>query len=538
MKINYNPEDPRITSGKNISFWTDTAIMPPLNPLKENLETDVVIVGGGIAGLTTAYCLAQSGKKVVLIEDGFIGSGETGRTTAQLATALDNRYYQLEKNFGKQKTKWIAESHKLAIDLVESIIKKENINCGFERVNGYLFLHPSDKDSSLQKELKAASEAGVAVSAVDEVPGMPQMNNALRFMNQAQFHPLNYLNGLKEAIEKSGVRVFTGTHASKINHEGIITAEGFIVKAQYIVVATNSPVNDLVNWYEKQTALRTYVIGGLVERGLLPHALWWDTGDFKTGSPIPPYHYVRVHPYNDKYDLLISGGEDHPTGKPGPPDTSEENRYRILEEWTQHHFPIKDIKYHWSGQVMEPVDGLAFIGSHPVNPDHIFIISGDSGKGMTHCSFAGLLITDLILGRMNKWEKLYSPSRFNLKEGDKDMEWSKGERVKLLKGKTDTEEKELQAIRTGEAKIIKIQGKKCGAYRDETGRLNVVSAECTHLKCIVSWNNDEKSWDCPCHGSRFTYQGKVINGPANSDLPGINRDDLVLENKNILLETK
>ena len=165
-------------------------------PLKENLETDVVIVGGGLAGISVAYCLTQSGKKVVLVEDGFIGSGETGRTTAHFVTALDDRYYNFEKIFGEEKTKLIAESHQVAIDFVEQTIKKENIDCGFERVNGFLFLHPSDKKDSLEKELKAALKAGVQIDFMDEVPGLLQKQSGLRFMNQAQFHPLKYLNGL------------------------------------------------------------------------------------------------------------------------------------------------------------------------------------------------------------------------------------------------------------------------------------------------------------------------------------------------------
>ncbi len=313
MKINNNLEDARITSGKNISYWTDTATPSEHNPLKENLETDVVIVGGGLAGLSVAYCLTQSGKKVVLVEDGFIGSGETGRTTAHLVTALDDRYYHLEKIFGDEKTKLIAESHRMAIDFVEQTVKKENIDCGFERVNGYLFRHPSDKKNSLQQELKAALKAGVEIKEVDEAPGMLRAEKALCFLNQAQFHPLKYLNGLCKAIEQKGGKIFTGTHASKINHEGITTAEGFTVKAKHVVVATNSPVNNLFTMFEKQYAYRTYVIGALVKKDSLPKALWWDTGDFKSNSKIPPYHYVRTHPYNLQYDLLISGGEDHPT---------------------------------------------------------------------------------------------------------------------------------------------------------------------------------------------------------------------------------
>lgn len=517
-----NSQKSQIDSGKTISYWVDTTNQHPLKPLKENLETDVVIVGGGIAGLSVAYCLSQSGKKIVLVEDGFIGSGETGRTTAHFVTALDDRYYNLERIFGEEKTKLIVESHKVAIDFVEQTIKKENIDCEFERVNGYLFLHPSDKKESLRLELNAALNAGVQMMDVDDVPGLLQNEKALCFLNQAQFHPLKYLNGLCKAIEEKGGKIFTGTHASKIDHEGITTADRFTIKAKHIVVATNSPVNNLFTMFSKQYAYRTYVIGALVKKNLLPKALWWDTGNFDNDSKFPPYHYIRVQALNDQYDLLISGGEDHPTADTSKTNIKEEDRYRLLEDWTRKHFPIEAIYYRWSGQVLEPMDGIAFIGRNPLDHDNIYIITGDSGNGMTHCSFAGLLISDLINGKKNKWEKLYSPMRFTLSESGSVLKLMKDDLVNVLKKWFYTGSVELSAIKNGEAGIVKLDGKKCGAYKDESGKLFLVSAECTHLKCMVLWNNDEKSWDCPCHGSRFTYEGKVINGPANFDLPAYN----------------
>lgn len=513
-----------ITSGKNLSYWTDDTVSPAQHPLKENLEADVVILGGGIAGLSVAYCLAQTGKKVVLVEDGFIGSGETGRTTAHFVTALDDRYYNFEKIFGNEKTQLIAESHKLAIDFVEQTVKKENIDCEFERVNGYLFLHPSDKKDSLQRELEAALKVGLEIREVDETPGMLRAEKSLCFSNQAQFHPLKYLQGLCKAVEQKGGKIFTGTHASKINHEGITTAEGFTVKAKHVVVATNSPVNNLYTMFSKQYAYRTYVIGALVKKDSLPKALWWDTGDFEINSKFPPYHYVRIQAYNEQYDLLMSGGEDHPTADTSKTKVVEEDRYKLIEKWTRDNFPIGEIIYKWSGQVLEPMDGIAFIGRNPFDHDNVYIVTGDSGNGMTHCSFAGLLISDLINGKENKWEKLYSPLRFTLKESGAVMNLVADDFVNVLKKWFYTGSVELSSIKNNEAGIVTLDGKKCGAFRDESGKLHLVSAECSHLKCMVLWNNDEKSWDCPCHGSRFTYDGKVMNGPANFDLPAFSEN--------------
>lgn len=518
MDTDNDPVNPKITSGKHISFWVDDDTVPDSNPLKENKETDVVIVGGGLAGLSVAYCLAITGKKVIVVEDGFIGSGETGRTTAHIVTSLDDRYFRLEKVFGEAKTKLIAESHKMAIDFIEQVIERENIECDFKRVESFLFLHPSDNPESLQLESKAASKVGIEVKEAPVAPGLRQTERALCFLNQAQFHPLQYLRGLCKAIEKHDGEIYTVTHAATINHEGITTADGFTVKAKHVVVATNTPVNNLAGVVMKQVAYRTYVIGALVKKDLLPHALWADTGDFNQSNTAPPYHYARVQKYNDQYDLLICGGEDHPTGNDN--DEPEETRYQKLEEWTRIYFPIEeDIVYRWSGQVQMPMDGLAFIGRNPFDADNVYIITGDAGNGMTHCTFAGLLITDLINGKINKWEKLYNPSRFILKRSGSVFKQMMHEFISYMKQMPNFKTtQELDSVKNGEGKIVDMLEEKFGVYRNENGQLHIVSAICTHMKCTLAWNSDEKSWDCPCHGSRFTYEGKVMNGPANTDL--------------------
>jgi len=520
MKLTDTPKDARPDQGKAVSYWMEGAEHAPLHPLQKNLETDVVIIGGGVAGLSVAYCLTLSGKSVVLVEDGDIGGGETGRTTAHLVTALDDRYYQLEKTFGEEKTRLMAESHSMAIDFVEQTILRENIDCEFERLAGYLFLHPTDKPDSLEKELTAALNAGLKVAGMDGTPGLLQKQRCLRFPDQAQFHPLNYLKGLRKAIAQKGGQIFTGTHASEIDHSGITTAEGFTVKAKHIVVATNSPVNSIFAMPEKQYAYRTYVIGALVEKDLLPKALWWDTGDFERDAKVPPYHYVRLHPFNETHDLLISGGEDHPTGDTAKTEIPEEDRYDLVEIWTRQHFPIGEVVYRWSGQVMEPMDGIAYIGRSPFDPDNIYIVTGDSGNGMTHCSFAGLLITDLINGKENKWEKLYSPSRFTISESGQVITQMIDDTISYLKQVPNCNgTEELETIGNGEGRIVSMLEEQFGVYRDNGGLLHIVSSKCTHLKCTTAWNADELSWDCPCHGSRFTYEGRVINGPANDDLP-------------------
>lgn len=523
-------EDGELTAGRHISFWIDTIEPDKAWPLKEDLVTDVVIVGGGIAGLTTAYCLTRAGKKVVVVEDGLIGSGETGHTTAHLVTALDDRYYELEKYFGIPKTHVLAMSHAAAIDFVERVVKRESIDCGFERLNGYLFLHPTDHPDSLDREFDAARRAGINV--IESDVALPGLGKSLCFPGQAQFHPLKYLKGLCAAIEKRGGKIFTDTHADKIDNHGITTSKGYHVQAKHVVIATNSPVNNKYSMHLKQYAYRTYVIGALVKKDSVARALWWDTGNFKDNADVPPYHYVRVAPYNDEFDLLISGGEDHPIADTSKKHVPEENRYGLLEEWTRKYFPIEDVIYRWSGQVMEPMDGIAFIGRNPADHDNIYIITGDSGNGMTHCTIGALLITDLITGRENSWEELYRPSRFTVRASKPFFKEVLGSLFSSFKHDDDAEEKNasFSTLEKGEARVFEREKQKWAAYCDNEGELHVVSATCTHLGCTVKWNNDEKSWDCPCHGSRFSCEGKVMNGPANTDLKKY-QENKVLEKK-------
>jgi glycine/D-amino acid oxidase-like deaminating enzyme/nitrite reductase/ring-hydroxylating ferredoxin subunit len=486
--------------------------------LGRNISVDTVIVGGGLAGMTTAYLLSKAGNKVAVVDDGSIGSGETGRTTAHIAAALDDRYYEIEKLHGKRGAKIAAESHSGAIGMVELIVRDERIGCDFERLDGYLFLDPTDKEKSIKRELAATRRAGLLTEIVDSPLESFKDAPCLRFANQAQFQPLKYLEGLVHAVEKYGSAVFAQTHVEAVNAAGIRTSDGYAVRAKKIVVATNAPIVDKVSkMYEKQDAYKTYVIGARMRRGSIPKALYWDTGNKKAGNLTPPYHYVRIQELRDdpNYDLLIVGGEDHKTGEA----FDAEKRYQALELWARDHFPIEAIAYRWSGQVMEPKDSMAFIGRNPRDKrKNIFIATGDSGNGMTHGTIAGMILSDLVMGKKNKWAKLYNPSRrirSKPKMGGEDQQSSYSPtKIELAKAKA-------KAAKLGRAEgmVAEIKGKDPVAfYKDKGGTLHSLSAVCTHLGCTVSWNNSEKSFECGCHGSRFSYRGKVLNGPANDDL--------------------
>src|SRR5918995_1360254 len=499
---------------------------------------DVVVIGGGIAGLTTAYLVSKSGKKVVVIEDGYIGSGETSRTTAHITHALDDRYYNLEKRHGLNGAHVAADSHTAAINRIESIVREENIDCDFERLDGFLFLDPSDKKESLDKELEATHRVGINTTGIVEKAPLQSFNTGpcIRFPNQAQFQPLKYLRGLSLAIIKNGGQIYTETHAQEVNSDGIKTLNDYIVKAKSIVVATNAPIiNKTSKIYDKQDAYRTYVIGARIKKDAIPTALYWDTGNQNSENLVAPYHYVRIQKIDrdDKnYDLLIVGGEDHPTGNFSS-DNDIEKRYSQLELWAKDHFPVEDIEYQWSGQVMEPQDSIAFIGHNPGdNRNNIYIATGDSGNGITHGTIAGILLTDLILGKSNPWTALYDPSRKPRKvpgtiseeggeaqsqEAEKPTDQDEQENDQK-KSSSKSEEKMVSLENLKERQGIVLEGEKIAAYKDHKGQLHTYSAVCTHLGCTVTWNNSEKSFDCPCHGSRFSSSGTVINGPANTAL--------------------
>ena len=508
-----------IPSAKSTSVWIATTEMPGSTPLTGNVETDVCIVGAGIAGLTTGYLLSKAGKRVVILDDGPLASGMTQVTTSHLSNAIG--FNEVERCHGEEGARLAAESHAAAIDCIEATSNELKISCDFQRLDGYLFLAPGDEKELLEKELAAAHRAGVTgAEMVDRLPlNSFDPGPAIRFPNQARVHPLKYLAAVAEAIRNQGGQIFTNSHADSIEGgaTGKVKVGKHTVSAAAIVIATNTPINDLVAIHTKQAPYMTYVIGARVPRGSVTDALYWDTEE--------DYHYVRLQPMkgDDKgnvtdgaYDLLIVGGEDHKSGQAD--DT--EKRHANLERWARERSPsIEKIEFVWGGQFMETIDGLAFIGRNPMDKDNVFIATGDCGMGITHGTIAGLLLTDLIVGRDNPWEKLYDPSRKTLRAAGRFVK----ENVNVVEQYTDWltpgEVASLDEIELGGGAIIRRGLTKIAASRDEYGKVRELSAVCPHLGCIVQWNNAEGTWDCPCHGSRFHADGECINGPSNINLP-------------------
>ena len=501
-------------NGESVSVWMGTADTRAETQLTTDVETDVCIIGAGIAGMTTGYLLAREGRRVVILDDGPVAGGETCRTTAHLVNAPDTYFTELERLHGEHEAHLAAESHSAAIDKIEEIVLREKISCNFRRVDGYLYTEEGESTETLESELKATHRAGLTdVELIDRVPLESfQTGPALHFPRQGQFHILKYVKGLARAIERDGGRIHRQTHADEIegltyNWARVKTNNGGVVRAEAVVVATNSPVNDRVVIHTKQSPYRTYVIGARVPRGRVPQVLLWDTSD--------PYHYVRVQPMSRAYDVLIVGGEDHKTGQANDAD----KRYTRLEKWTRERFPAaKKVEFRWSGQVMEPVDGLAFIGPNPLDKKSIFIATGFSGTGMSYGTISGMLLTDLIQGRRNEWAELYDPSRVTLSAAREFAEENLNVAAQYTELVTSGQIASTRNVKRGKGGILRRGLTKSAVYRDEQGVLNEHSAICPHLGCVVTWNSGEKTWDCPCHGSRYHRDGHVINGPANRGL--------------------
>ena len=491
------------------SVWHASATLPDFPPLKGDGYADVCVIGAGIAGLTSAYLLLRDGKSVTVIDAAGVGAGETGRTTAHFFPP-DERYAEIERGFGADQAALVADSYHRATDCVEAIIRREQITCEFERLDGFLFNPQGQWDNTLEREYAVTTRLGLNVRRVERVPGLGfDTGPCLCFANQAQFHPLKYLDGLVRAILRMGGRIHGHTRALEIKGDGelrsVITETGRI-EAAAVVVATNTPFNNRVVMHTKQAGYRTYVVALEVPRDALPRMLMWDTGD--------PYYYVRLASA-DGHDLLVVGGQDHKVGQ----DDHPQHRYAQIEGWVRERFPMAgQVAYRWSGEVMEPSDGLAFLGRNPLDHDNVYIITGDSGNGMTHCTAGAILIDDLIMKRPNNWTELYAPARkafHGVGEFITEQANTLAQYADWLRG-GDVES--VEEIGAGEGAVLRHGGKLLAVYRSDDGGLQAVSAACTHLGCAVHWNAGEKSWDCPCHGSRFAADGTVLHGPARRPL--------------------
>jgi glycine/D-amino acid oxidase-like deaminating enzyme/nitrite reductase/ring-hydroxylating ferredoxin subunit len=492
-------------SDESLSLWIDTTPATSYPPLRGDVDADVAIVGAGITGITAAYLLAKAGKSVVLVDKGRIAMSETGHTTAHIVEATDADYRDLIKTHGEEAARADTEAIRSSIDLIRSLVTELGIDCGLETVDGYLYAEEEKDREYLQQQREFLRQAAIETDWVDDVPLPFATFGALRFRNQYRFHVRKYLLAIAEAAVKNGVRIFESSLINEVQN-GIVKSDEGSIRARHVLLTTHVPLNDRGTLWVKMHVTRTYVVAAPVERGQVTDALFWDTAE--------PYHYTRLHDTGDGLFLIV-GGEDRDVGKEG----NDEERYQALEEYCRSHFGVTTFSHRWSGQINEPADMLPLIGesSHGKN---VWMSTGYSGTGITYGTLAAMLLSDFALERENRFAKLYDPSRIKAGAILENVVTKVVEIPKRIIEKVthlDVEAKSVAEVGEGEGKIVSIDGTKYAVAR-LGGELRAVDPTCTHMGCTVAWNGAEKSWDCPCHGSRFDTLGDVLNGPATSPL--------------------
>jgi glycine/D-amino acid oxidase-like deaminating enzyme/nitrite reductase/ring-hydroxylating ferredoxin subunit len=506
-----------VTEIQTGSCWTDSASVTSYPALDRDLDVDVVVIGAGITGLTTAYLLKRAGHRVAVIERRRVGGVDTMATTAHVTCVTDLDLAALVKNFGRDHAQAVWDAGLAARDEIDSIVRDENIDCEWTWVDGFKHAPPDRDDSrALKDEAALASDLGFDARYMDAVPGIARPGVA--YAGQAKIHPGKYVARLAQLVHGAGSFVFERTTSEEVAADPMaVKAETdngtFTIGARYVVIATHTPLMGKTN-IASATLLQTklylytsYVIGGRLPRGSMPEALFWDTSD--------PYTYIRIDRSTD-HDRVIFGGDDHKTGQAD--DTGA--ILRALEERAKRMFPALEVTHRWSGQVVETNDGLPYIGETSKNQ---FVATGFAGNGTTFGTLSAMLARDAVLGLKNPWQELFDVGRTKIRGGVWDyVKENVDYPYYMIKDRfSGADGTSLKQLRRGDGMILSLDGQKVAASRDQTGRVTLRSPTCTHMGCTVGWNAAERTWDCPCHGSRFRPNGDVLAGPAESPLEPI-----------------
>ena len=498
---------PDVPTGKHLSYWIDTTPRTDYPVMEGDVAVDVAILGGGITGLTAAALLKRLGKTVAVVEMGRIVEGVTGNTTAKVTSQHKLIYDSLIKQHGEQKARLYAQVNEAAIDCVASFVEEKGIDCDFRRLPAYVYTESEEMLPQLRTEVEAARRVGLPASFAEEAPLPFPVKGAVRFEDQAQFHVRKYLLALAGEVAGEGSHIFENTRALDV-HEGtqcrVQTDRGNVV-ARDVIVATHIPFLFKGQFWGKAYPQREYGIAAKIGETVASEGMCISAGS--------PSRSVRTASH-DGHTVLIVVGEEH---KPGE-DTHTERHYRHLEEWTRERFGVTDFRNRWSTQDYFSVDGLPYVGKVGVGSEHVYVATAYRSWGMTNGTAAAMLLSDLIIGRENPWADLYDSTRATPLSEKSFYQEGVEEAAHFVKDRMEGAGESAADVAPGEGKIVGRPGNQSVVYRDPQGEVHAVSARCTHLGCIVQWNPAETSWDCPCHGSRFSVDGEVLQGPAVSDL--------------------
>ena len=487
----------------NRSLWLEPA-ETRFPSLTDTLDVDVVVIGAGITGVTTAHLLKEAGKSVALIESSGVGYGASGYTTAKLTVGHNLVYHDLIESLGEDVASGYARSNQEAIERIEAIVRDNSIDCDLERASNYVYTEREESVGAVEREAAAARRAGIDAELTTETDLPYPVRAAVRVDDQAQFHPWKYLAGLARTVDGDGSHVLELTRATSVRSGTpceVETASG-VIRAAHVVVATQMPFLDRGLYFTRAHPLKSYAIATRVDADSAPSGMYISVDQ--------PTRSIRSTPSDGGGRMLIVGGEGG--HKPGDdPDTK--SRYAKLEAFMQERFGVSGAEYHWSTHDYVPVDKLPYIGRLRRGDDRVYVATGFAKWGLTKGTLAARVLSDAILGRANEWAGLYDSTRVDLRRGaTRFTKENAGVGLRFFRDRVRPRDgrKDVERLAPGEGTIARLGVKQYAVFRNDAGELGVLSARCTHLGCIVGWNAADRSWKCPCHGSRFAEDGTLV----------------------------
>jgi glycine/D-amino acid oxidase-like deaminating enzyme/nitrite reductase/ring-hydroxylating ferredoxin subunit len=493
---------------RNPSLWVGTTPETDYPPLRGEVAVDVAVIGGGITGLTTATLLKRAGATVAVIEAGRIASGTTGSTTAKVTSLHSLIYAELVKNLGVERARIYADANQAGVAWVADFVRESGIDCDLARLPALTYTDDPARVADIEAEVDAAQQLGLPASYTETTDLPYPVLAAVRFEDQLAFHPRKYCLGMAAGIPGNGSHLFEMSRATDVEDADpcVVTTEQGVMRAGHVVLATQIPFLDRGAFFAKTSPSRSYAMAVRID-GPLPEGMYLGVGEVTRS--------VRPHWLGEE-GFLIVGGEGHKVGE--DPDTRK--RYETLEAWGRAQFPVRSIDYRWSAQDYMPADNVPYIGLMTLGSDRLLTATGFKKWGLSTGTFAGMILSDAILGRENPWASLFDATRVDLTHSAKSLITENldvarrfvGDRVAAVQAPS------VDELAAGEGGIVEISGEKAAASRDEEGVVHAVSPACAHLGCLVSWNTAEATWDCPCHGSRYDRDGRVIQGPSVRDL--------------------